>query len=79
MIEAQKGLYRQPAIGDDEAFAYVVSGKATMFVTESEYRAEGMSPLFETLPSQEEYEAAIEQEDIEATEDEDVAAHEPLY
>ena len=75
MAEAQRGLFRQPAVGEDEAIAYVVSDGATMFITESEYRAEGISPPFETLLSQEEYEAAAEREDIEATEDEDVAAH----
>jgi len=75
MAEAQKGLFRQPAVGDDEAIAYVASGGATTFVAESEYRAEGISPPFETLPSQEEYEAAAEREDIEAAEDEDIAAH----
>ena len=75
MAQAQKGLFRQPAVGQDEAIAYVANGGATMFVTETEYRAEGISPPFEALPSQEEYEAAAEREDIEATEDEDVAAH----
>lgn len=75
MAQAQKGLFRQPAVGQDEAIAYVASDGATLFVTESEYRAERISPPFETLPSQEEYEAAAEREDIEATEDEDVAAH----
>jgi hypothetical protein len=78
MAKAQKGLFRQPAVGEDEAIAYVASGGATMFVTESEYRAEGISPPFETLPSQEEYEAAAEREDIEATEDGDVAALRPF-
>jgi hypothetical protein len=77
MAEAQKGLFRESAVGEDEAIAYVVSGGATMFVTESEYRAEGISPPFETLLSKEEYDAATEREDIEATEDEDVAAHRP--
>ena len=75
MAEAQKGLFRQPAVGEDEAIAYVASGGATTFVAESEYRAEGISPTFEALPSQEEYEAAAEREDIEAAEDEDIAAH----
>jgi hypothetical protein len=75
MAEAQKGLFRQPAVGEDEAIAYVASGGATMFVAESEYRAEGISPPFEALPSREEYEAAAERENIEAVEDEDVAAH----
>jgi hypothetical protein len=73
MTGAPKGLFRQPAVGEDEAIAYVASDGATMFLTESEYRAEGFSPPFETLPSQEEYEADAENEDIEATEDEDVA------
>jgi hypothetical protein len=75
MAEAQRGLFRQPAVGEDEAVTYVESDWATMFITESEYRAEGISPPFETLLSQEEYEAAAEREDIEATENEDVAAH----
>jgi hypothetical protein len=74
MAAVQKGLFRQPAVGEDEAIAYVASGGATMFVAESEYRAEKIRPPFETLPSQEEYEAAAEREDIEATEDKDVAA-----
>jgi hypothetical protein len=74
MAEAQRGLYRQAAIGDDEAFAYVLSNEAAMFVTESEYRAEAMSPPFETLHSQEEYEAAADRADIEAKKDVDVAA-----
>jgi hypothetical protein len=78
MAEAQKGLFRQPAVGEDEAIAYVASDGATMFITESEYRAEAISPPLETLPSQEEYEAAAEREDIEATEHEDVAAHKPF-
>jgi hypothetical protein len=38
MAEAQKGLFRQPAVGEDEAIAYVASGGATMFVAESEYQ-----------------------------------------
>jgi hypothetical protein len=75
MAEAQKGLFRQPAVAEDEAVAYVASGGATMFVAESEYRAEGICPPFETLPSQEEYEEVAEREDIEAAEDEDIAAH----
>jgi hypothetical protein len=75
MARKATGLFQQPAIGNDEAVAYVASGDATMFVTESEYRAEGLSPPFETLPTQDEYEAAREKEDIEATEDEDVASH----
>jgi hypothetical protein len=44
MAEAQRGLFRQPAVGEDEAIAYVVSDRATMFITESEYRAEGIIP-----------------------------------
>jgi hypothetical protein len=75
MARKATGLFQQPAIGNDEAVAYVASGDATMFVTESEYRVEGVSPPFETLPTQDEYEAAREKEDIEATEDEDVASH----
>ena len=78
MAQAQRGLFRQPPVGEDEAIAYVASDGATMFVTESEYRAEGISPPFETLPSQEDYEAAAEREDIEATEDEDVGEHSAL-
>jgi hypothetical protein len=78
MAAAQKGLFRQPAVGEDEAIAYVASGGATTFVAESEYRAEGIRPPFETLPSQEEYEVAAEREDIQAAEDEDVAAHSAL-
>ena len=73
MAEALKGLFRQPAVGGDEAIAYVAGDGATMFITESEYRAEGVSPPFDTLPSQEEYEAAAENEDIEASEEEDLA------
>ena len=77
MTGALTGLFQQPAVGDDEAIAYVASDKATMFITESEYRAEGFSPPFETLPSQDEYEAAQEKEDIEASEDDDrTASHE---
>jgi hypothetical protein len=78
MVESSKGLYRQPA-GDDEPVAYVVSGETATFITESEYRADGVEPPFETLPSQEEYEAAVEKEDIEATEDESIAADSPAY
>ena len=31
MAEAQKGLFRQPAVGGDEAIAYVASDGATMY------------------------------------------------
>lgn len=73
MVEKPKGLYREPS-GDDEAVAYVVSDGTATFITESEYRASGIEPLFESLPSQEDYEAASEKEDIEATENEAIVA-----
>jgi hypothetical protein len=78
MTEKSKGLYRQPA-GDDEPVAYVVSGEAAMFITETEYRADHMQPPFETLPSQEEYEAAVEKKDSETAESESIAADRPDY
>jgi hypothetical protein len=76
MANGSKGLYRQPA-GDDEPVAYVASNGAATFVTESEYRSEGIQPPFETLPTQDEYEAAVEKEDIEASEEEAVVADRP--
>jgi hypothetical protein len=72
MAGKSKGLYRQPG-GDDEPVAYVVSDGTATFMTESEYRAVGIDPPFESLPSQDEYEEAVEKEDIEATEDENIA------
>jgi hypothetical protein len=78
MTEKSKGLYRQPA-GDDEPVAYVVSGKTAMFITESEYRADDLQPPFETLPSQEEYEAAVEKKDSDIGENESIAADRPDY
>jgi hypothetical protein len=78
MVERSKGLYRQPA-GDDEPVAYVVSGSTATFVTESEYRADGIEPPFEALPSQDQYEEALEKEDVEATEDANVAADRPYH
>jgi hypothetical protein len=72
MAEKSKGLYRQPA-GDDEPVAYVVSDGTATFVTESEYREYAIEPPFETLPTQGEYEEAVEKEDMEASEEEEIA------
>jgi hypothetical protein len=69
-----KGKFSQPAFGSFEAMAYVAGDGVTEFITRSVYRARGYMPPFEELPSQDEYEAAEEEnQDIEADEAANVA------
>jgi hypothetical protein len=53
--------------------AYISMPIGGFFVIESIYWARGYQPRLEALPSQEEYEAAAEKQDIEADEDAEIA------
>jgi hypothetical protein len=46
-----------PATGGVEPLVYVTGGDVMEFVTESDYGTRGYQPDFETLPSEQEYDA----------------------
>jgi hypothetical protein len=51
----------QPALDASEPLAYVVGSEGlSKMIPESEYRAAGIEPLFETLPTLDEFERAQE-------------------
>ena len=52
-----EGRYRTEASEHRPARAYVIDGAKAYFVTEDEYRARGLRPPFETLPTEDEYHA----------------------
>lgn len=52
-----EGRYRTEASEHRPARAYVIDGAKAYFVTEDAYRAKGLQPPFETLPTEDEYHA----------------------
>ena len=54
-----KGQYRTAPCGDRVPMVYVWGSGAPSYLTEAAYRATGYLPLFEKLPTEEEYDAAL--------------------
>jgi hypothetical protein len=55
----QAGKFMQPALGASEPMAYVVGGEdLPKMIPESEYRAAGIEPPFEMLPTLDDIERA---------------------
>jgi hypothetical protein len=55
------GRFMQPALGAGEPMAHVVGGEGLpKMIPENEYRAAGIQPPFETLPTLDEFERAQE-------------------
>lgn len=52
------GQYRTEPSGGSTPMAYVWGGGSPSYVTEATYRAKGYVPAFETLPTEDEYDAA---------------------
>ena len=52
-----QGQYRTEAVGSRPPMAYVIDGSIASFVTEDAYRAKSYAPAFETLPTEDEYNA----------------------
>lgn len=52
-----EGQYRTTPNGDHAPMVYVWGGSGSSYVTEAAYRAKGYSPDFETLPTEDEYDA----------------------
>jgi hypothetical protein len=52
-----EGQYRTIPDGDQTSMVYVWGGTRSSYVTEAVYRANGYSPDFEILPTEEEYDA----------------------
>jgi hypothetical protein len=51
------GQYRTEPSDDHEPMAYVYGGGSPSYVTEGTYRARGYLPVFERLPTEDEYDA----------------------
>jgi hypothetical protein len=61
MTTIPTGKFMMPAIPPGEALAYIVGGEdLPKMIPESEYRASGYEPPFETLPTLDEFERAQE-------------------
>jgi len=52
-----EGRYRTEASEHRPARAYVIDGAKAYFLTEEAYRAKKFRPLFETLPTEDQYHA----------------------
>lgn len=57
MRRLTEGRYRTEASEHRPARAYVIDGGKAYFVTEEVYRAKGLLPPFETLPTEDQYHA----------------------
>lgn len=55
---AQKGQYRTEPRGGHAPMVYVWGGGTPTYVNEATYRAKGYLPLFEELPTEDEFDAA---------------------
>lgn len=53
-----QGQYRTVPDGDHAPMVYVWGSGAAIYVTEATYRAKGFLPLFEKLPTEDEYDAS---------------------
>jgi len=53
-----EGQYRTTPDGDHAPMVYVWGGGSSSYVTEAAYRAKGYLPAFDTLPTEDEYDAA---------------------
>jgi len=53
-----EGQYRTTPDGDHAPMVYVWGGSSSSYVTEAAYRAKGYLPAFDTLPTEDEYDAA---------------------
>ena len=53
-----EGQYRTKPAGSQAPMVYVWGGRTSSYVTEAAYRAKGYSPDFDTLPTEDEYDAA---------------------
>ena len=51
------GLYRTTPSNDHSPMVYVIGGGAPSYITEAMYRAKGLKPAFEDLPTEAEYDA----------------------
>jgi hypothetical protein len=52
-----EGKYRTEATSHRPPMAYVIDGRTAAFITEETYRAKGYKPAFESLPTEDEYNA----------------------
>jgi hypothetical protein len=57
MANRPQGQYRTPATEQRPPMAYVIDGRIATFVTEEVYQAKGYEPVFEKLPTEDEYNA----------------------
>lgn len=57
MRKIARGRYRTDATQDRPARAYVIDGVRAYFVTEEAYRAKKFDPAFDTLPTEDDYDA----------------------
>jgi hypothetical protein len=80
MATIPTGKFMSPAIEPGEALAYVVGGaEGPKMIPESEYRAAGIEPPFETLPTLDEFEAAQEAEGADEPEKLDASSGSVRY
>jgi len=55
MRKLHQGRYRTPAKGDRPPMAYVIDGAHASYISEEQYRAKKYEPMFEDLPTEDEY------------------------
>ena len=53
-IRSSQGQYRTKPLGDRTPMAYVMA-HPPIYITEAAYRAKGYRPVFEKLPTEDEY------------------------
>jgi hypothetical protein len=57
VVLRSEGQYRTVPTGDHTPMVYVRSSSGPSYVTEAVYRAKGYNPVFEKLPTEDEYDA----------------------